>query len=359
MGPTQEVHSVTKDDILRLIIQLQIRPMFLRPHLSGEQDWALVIGTIGERGAGKSGSDAVIALVDHMMRGKKCYSNMKIKCDIEVENSTAREYGLNSGGIVHYESEFIDKNALLKLGDDYRKCCILIEEINVQYSNVRRFMSNTNVDFNEVSQQLRKLEASLLFNVIDEMFIDPQLRALSDIFIKTYDTAFDVDNLENHKARGLDFSWRIYPMSGYLCGYQKRYVNTHKALDNVIFHFGKWRGIYDSMKHQEKGVYSMSTKDKNKAMEAEVTAESSPEIKEHFDEWAWLYEEISHRYQAGCKEMTAAELFDSLNLDPAKEDEANDYLVHSMKLKTRYSGGQKVYSFPRRVFERESLKVLA
>ncbi len=361
MQQIQEARSakeVTKDQVLRLIVRNMIRPIFIRRHLNAEQEWALVIGAIGDRGGGKSGSEAVIALVDHMMDGKICYSNMKISCDIEVEDEIARHFGLNSGGIVHYESEDLDKAALLKLDNRYTKCCILIEEINVQYSNVRRFMSNTNVDFNEVAQQLRKLESSLLFNVVDEMFIDPQLRTLSDIFIKTYDTAFDVNNLANHKHRGLDFMWRVYPWSAYLCGEQGKYDKARKPIDGVVCHFGPWRGIYNSQRHQEKGIYSLSTRDKNKMLQAEVTAESSPEMKEHFDEWGYLYSVVSELYQSGCKEILEAELFDRLNLDPAKEHEAAVYLTRTMRLRSRWSGGMKYYTFPSRVFEKRSEREL-
>ncbi|MFC2060615.1 hypothetical protein ACFLTZ_05980 [Chloroflexota bacterium] len=352
---------VTKQDILRLIIRHSFEdrnvPVFRKATLPNEKEWALVVGTIGERGGGKSGSDAVLAMVDHMIFGKKCFSNMAIKCDVGVDDETARGYGLNTGGIVRYESLPLDKNALLKLDEAYKHSCILIEEINVQYSNIRRFMSNTNVDFNEVCQQMRKWEASLLYNVIDEMFVDPQLRTLTDIFIKTHDTAFDADNMRNKKARGLDFMWEVYPLSGYLRGQQNRYSVTHKSIGNICFHFGAWRGIYDSMRHQEKGLYTMSTKDKNKAllagnMTAKITTESAGDMKDHMDRWSFLYSGISGLYQSGVKEMAQYDLFDMFRIEPSKEDEVDAMLVHDMRLRYRSSGSRKVYIFPERVFGR-------
>ena len=39
-------------------------------------------------------------------------------------------------------------------------------------------MTNTNIESNELYQQLRKFQVSLIYNVIDEMFIDSQLRNL-------------------------------------------------------------------------------------------------------------------------------------------------------------------------------------
>lgn len=365
MAQAQEtlLTNITKEDILRLIIRHTFErarmPIFRKPPLRGETEWALLIGSIGDRGGGKSAMDAVLSIVDYMIYGKKCYSNMEIKCDIEVPDEVALEHGLNSGGLVHFESKPLEKDALLKLDERYYKAVIVIEEINVQYSNARRFMSNTNVDFNEVCQQLRKLETSLLYNVIDEMFVDSQLRSLTDIFVKTYDSALDVSNMYNRKPRGIDFVWRIYPMSGYLRGEQNKYAITHKPLDNAIFHFSRWQGIYNSMVHQEKGIYTMSRREQEKALKADISVQLSEDIQEHFNEWNWLYESISDLYQAGYKEIDQLELFDTLDIEPSKEVEADEYMVKAMRLKSCWRAGRKIYIFPDRVFDKERGKMLA
>lgn len=302
--------KTTREDVLRLIPQHYIDSIFLRPHLDRE----LVIGTVGDRGGGKSGTDAVLGLVMFMLAGKPVWSNMKIQCDILIDDTMAREHGLNYGGIAHYESFPLEKAALLKLDETYRNGCLVIEEINVQYSNVRRFMTNTNVDFNEVCQQLRKFRTSLIYNVIDEMFIDSQLRALSDIFILTYDTAFDLDSLAVHKQTGVDFKWKVFPMSGYLAGEQAKYSITHKSLPPVFFRFKSWRGVYDSFQHQEKGVYSQTTKDRNKALGMDVTAESSEDMKNEVNEWAWLIEKARQLKESGQSEIHARPLWAFLGI---------------------------------------------
>lgn len=312
---TQEAPStektISKEDVLKLIPQYEIMPILLREHLDRE----IVVGTIGERGGGKSGSDAVIGTTDFMLAGKKIWSNMEIKCDIKINDDTARKYGLNSGGIAHFESLPIDKDALLKLDDTYRDGCLVIEEINVQYSNVRRFMSNTNVDFNEVCQQLRKFKVSLLYNVIDEMFIDPQLRALSDVFIRTYDTAFDLDSLTKKKPAGIDFCWQIYPMSGYLRGEQGRYATTHKS-EKVYFHFKPWRGIYDSGQHQEKGRYSLNKREKEaeEKLKASYGAESSEETENAINQYQWLIDNVRKLKRSGVEFLEAHQLWQVLEV---------------------------------------------
>ncbi len=315
MAEVQEAHSpkiglLTKQDILQMIPQYHIRSIFIRQHLDRE----IVIGTIGDRGGGKSGSDAVIGIIEFLLSGKKVWSNMVIKCDIEIDDITAREYGLNSGGVAHYESLPIEKDALLKLDESYRGGCLVIEEINIQYSNVRRFMSNTNVDSNEVWQQLRKFKTSLIYNVIDEMFIDSQLRSLTDVFLMTYDTAFDLDSLHEKKNTGVDFKWTIWPMSGYLAGEQGKYLRTHKALPSVFFHFQPWRGVYDTYKHQEKGTYSLSKREREKALKAEITMESSDDIENGVNEYQWLIDNVRKLKQSKMEYLEAHQLWQVLEI---------------------------------------------
>jgi len=303
---------IAKEDVLKLIPKTKINKgeyLFYQEYLDREY----VLGTIGDRGGGKSGSDAVISIVDFLLRGKPVWSNMKIKCDILVDDEVAREAGLNSGGIAHYESQLIEKDALLKLDETYRDGCLVIEEINVQFSNVRRFMSNTNIDFNEVCQQLRKFKASMIYNVIDEMFIDPQLRALTDMFIRTYDTAFDKDAMMRHKKPGLDFCWQVYHITGYLNGEQGRYAVTHKA-EKAYFHFEPWQGVYDSMRHQEKGVYSLNKRERAAAMKMQLSVESSEDMKEDMNTWQWLIDKVRQLKDAGQTEIHARPLWAFLDI---------------------------------------------
>lgn len=307
---------VTKEDVLKLIVAQEIDPLFLRPHLDeNNQLWAFLCGFIGDRGGGKSGSCAVISIIDYMMSGRKVFSNMSVKCDMLVDDDIARAYGLKSGGSVHYESELIDKDALLELDERYRRSCLLIEEINVEYSNVRRHMSNTNIDFNQVAQQLRHFETSLLYNVINEMFIDSQLRSLTDVFVKTDDTAFNLDSLGNKKPRGVDFEWNITPMSGYLRGKQGK----NKTLAPYYFHFEPWRGVYDNLLTQTKGIYSVSTKEKNKKFLMKMSAESSDEMNTYFNKWQWLVDMIQDWKKQGVRFLKPGEIVKMMGRPLTKE----------------------------------------
>jgi len=363
MVTTQEALSVdkervlTKEDVLKLIPKCYINGgnyLFYQEYLDREYG----LGTIGDRGGGKSGSDAVISIVDFMLRGKPVWSNMKIGCDIFVDDIAAREVGLDSGGVAHFESLPLEKGELLRLDERYRDGCLVIEEINVQYSNVRRFMSNTNIDFNEVCQQLRKFKTSMIYNVIDEMFIDSQLRALTDIFIRTYDTAFDRDKMERHKKPGLDFCWQLYSMTGYLNGEQGRYAVTHKA-DKCFFRFAPWRGVYDDKQHQEKGTYSLNKREREAALKAGLNVDDSGQLKrdkEEYDEkWADIDSQIASMGRNGVREVERYQLYDELGTDPSEDAEVDEHLLQSCHLRKRWSGGRKYYIFPERLFgEKES-----
>ena len=311
-APLTKKGEIAKEDVLKLIPRLHINKgnyLFYQEYLDREY----VLGTIGDRGGGKSGSDAVISIVDFMLRGRPVWSNMQIQCDIFVDDESARAVGLDSGGVAHYESLPLQKGELLKLDERYRDGCLVIEEINVQYSNVRRFMSNTNVDFNEVCQQLRKFKASMIYNVIDEMFIDSQLRALTDIFIRTYDTAFDKDAMTRHKKPGLDFCWQLYSMTGYLNGEQGRYALTHRA-DKCYFRFAPWRGVYDDKQHQEKGVYSLNKREREAALKAGLVVESSAEMEETTNEWQWLSDNARKLRNSGIEYLEAHQLWQVLDI---------------------------------------------
>ncbi len=354
---TQEAPSakktITKEAVLKLIIRRMINNgnyLFYIPHLGREY----VLGTVGDRGGGKSGSDAVISIVDFMLRDKPVWSNMDIAIDIEVDDEMARSAGLNSGGVVHYESLPIEKDKLLKLDETYRKGCLVIEEINVQFSNVRRFMSNTNIESNELYQQLRKFETTLIYNVIDEMFVDPQLRALTDIFVRTYDTAFDLDAMARKKRTGLDFCWQTYSYSGYLNGEQGRYALTKRS-EKSYFKFAPWQGVFDTWKHQEKGVYSLNKRERAAAEKAGLVVDDSEELrlkKEEYDfKWSDIDKQVIDMGQSGIKGVERYELFDLLEIDPSAEDETDNHLKCDLHLRPRWSGGIKYYMFPPRLFE--------
>lgn len=333
---------VTKDDILRAIVRKMVPPFFIHRHIRRER----VLGTIGEKGGGKSATTATVGLVDEMIDGRPVYSNIDIACDIVVSDMVAKQYGLNSGGTVHYKSEPLDKERFLNHG--YTKCATVIEEINIQFANVRRFMANTNVDFNEVCQQLRHDLVSLYYNVIDEMFIDPQLRSMTDAFIKCEDTAYNVDSLASKKPQGEDIKWLIYPINGNFAGHEKVYSKTHKPLDPVYFHFNRFHGIYDTEISQRKGIYSHSRKTKAGEMDMMISTESSQDMVDELNEWDWLGEKARVLKNSGISELESWQLWQHLGIaekgiSPRNHDFINHLAAWGIRRYRQNKVGQWLY----------------
>jgi len=287
----------TREDVLRMIVGLKLDPILRRQHLKRE----VIIGLVGLRGDGKSGSGAVIALLDYMMSGNPVWSNMPIKTDIQVDDETAISMthgALPHGGVVTYVSQELDKEGLLRFDPSYHDGCYFIDEINMEFAEARRAMSNTNLFMDRVAQQLRKYQNSMIYTVINEMFIDPRIRELTDIFIRCEDMALSREGLNHHKQPGIDFKWTVYPMSGYLCGRENSYYVTKKPLPPAYLHFEPWRGIYDDKYAQAVGKmkYGFQLTDKHGGtMQMGMQTAQSSGLKKAVDQWRWVEDMVNQR----------------------------------------------------------------
>lgn len=313
--------DITKEDVLRLIIKNEIKPIIRRISLKRE----VVVGWIGFRGDGKSGSGSSVMFVDCLVDGIPVYSNMPIKCDMEVGRESAQKYGLNAGGVVHYETRPLDNYELVRFDTKFFGCGIFGDEINMELSNVRKAMTNTNVLTNDVWQQIRKWETPLFcYTVIDEMFIDNQLRSLTDIFIKCEDTALSVDGLSAHKALGKDIKWVIYPMSAYLAGRENSYKVTQRSMPPVYFHLDRLLGIYDHKKMQAAGKVKygidFKRKDESKSFAAEMEVDTGKQDKE-YNRWQWFFDRMPAIYKQlkaeGVKVVDKAKVYSMLGEEAA------------------------------------------
>jgi hypothetical protein len=246
----------------------------------------LIIGLVGERGGGKSGSGAVLALTDFALNGTRLYSNMKISCEFEIDDATAREVGLRKGGIAQYKSLPIDMPKLLHFDEMYRNSIIFFDEINVEISEARRAMSNTNLFSNRLAQELRHLETSIIFTCISEMAVDPRWRDIVDIFIKSEETAYYAENIEAGKPRGVDFCWTVYLMNRCFNGHT--YQETQQPIRNAIFHFKPWHGIYDDKEFQGAGMKKYGVQVNESVSNMNVSIQDAPNVVKDVDEWEWF-----------------------------------------------------------------------
>jgi hypothetical protein len=274
----------------------------------------LIIGCIGERGGGKSGSGAVLSIIDFAMDGIPIFSNMKIALDIEVDDPTAQKYGLSHGGTAKYRSIPIDMPALLRFDEKYRNSLIFLDEVNVEVSEARRAMSNTNLFSNKLTQELRHLESAIIFTCISEMAVDPRWRDIVDCYLRCEETAYYTANIAAKKDIGVDFKWLVYLMNR--CFNGRTYADIKKPEKEAIFHFMPWRGCYNDTEFQGQGQmkYGVNIKKDNgeKMNVGSLSMEDGQVVREYKDQWAW-FEPIYLRMVEGNDSLIKA---DEITQDP-------------------------------------------
>ncbi len=270
----------------------------------------VVTGCIGERGSGKSLSAATMAFTDHMVHGEPCWSNMHISVSVVVDEATFQKYEAMTGLKIKrepavYESQELDFNRLLSFAPEYQNGVFLIDEINIALADARRAMTNQALAASDFIQQLRKLQSALIFTCINEMFVENRIREATDCFIQMRDTAFLGQNMAMHKKQGVDFEWRLYPMTGKLFGYDAVYAKTQKVHSTVYLHGKPLWGIMDTYERQKREKYKSSTPVKEVPL---PTITESPVIVAERDEWGWLANVAEALLNSGEKLVPCADV---------------------------------------------------
>ena len=341
------------------IIGSVTEPIFRHRHLNRE----VIIGLVGHRGGGKSGSGSVIAIHDGMLSGFTVFSNMSIAFTMQVEDALAREAGMAQGGTVLFRSRPLDKVKLLEFDRMYARSYIFVDEINVEFADARRSMSNSNLLFNRTGQELRHIESNMIFTVLDEMSIDMRLRENTDIFVKCADRAFTSEGLAGRMECGVFFDWKIYAMSPYLRGSEGSYYATHKAVEGYSLNFKQYRGIYDDKEVQASGRYKYGIQlnkktngEDKQVMAAHMQMQESPVVSGHKGDWGW-FEPIARKWlRAGALEVWAKQIMDEPEVQehqgllPARrwQQLVTEELTGTYGVKAKHREGQgTVYKMPK------------
>ena len=293
---------------LETLISYKVKPLFRVNHLNRD----IIIGLIGDRGDGKSIGAAEIALLDWgVMPGEIMRSNMDISASITVSDEYAEKFNLK-GDSVHYNSQYLDKIKFLRFAPEYYRNIFIIDEINIFLADARRSMSRQNLESDDVGQQLRKLESPLIYTCINEMFVDTRIRDLTDIFIKTEDTALSPLGLARKQKQGIEFQWYIYPMTRKLTG--ERYVDTKQRLGPYFIRGNSLWGIIDTFERQERKKLS--------DMEAEFSTEKDESVKRFNDKFGWIGEKLSDLSAEGVSSLSNRDIkrfFPEVTRDILKE----------------------------------------
>jgi hypothetical protein len=331
------------EQLYRRIIDKQTGRILIRPHLN--PDWK--IGFIGAPGDCKSITGTKLLIRDFLLHGVRCFSNMHIKVTVSIKDGDPALNGFPGGEVV-YETEEFDKLALFRFDERYRNSAIFVDEINLEMAEARRSSSNLNLNTNKVGQELRHLEAALIYTVIDEMWVDSRVRDLTDIFVRTQDTALDAENLAQHKTPGEVARLMIYPMSRKLNG--STFFENQKKFGPYYNHVRDMWEAYDTheMQASESLKYGIDIKHST-TVEVSNTIDHQNTI----DEWAWL-NVLADELRTRPEGYIPAEEF-YYNEEVQKRGISKDELTKRLKLlipnlksKAKSIGGERitVYTLP-------------
>ena len=287
------------------IVQFEVPAILRRQHLNRD----VVIGLIGDRGDGKSLGGGIIAICDYLVQNEPCFSNLAISAAFNISEAIAAKYGVQ-GGVAEFHSQELDMPKFLRFASEYKGGVFYIDEINVALADARRSMSNQNIEATDVGQQLRKLQSALIYTSIHEMFVESRIRDMTDIFIKTMDTALTPQGLVAKKKPGLEFEWALYPMSRKLTG--ERYQDTKQVLKATIKGH-RWWGAIDTLQRQDRKKYKVPIGETGEA-DMEMTLTESPAMVAAKSKWGWLYDAIKVLHDEGYTEIHSKELWEYLQL---------------------------------------------
>jgi hypothetical protein len=280
----QDAEYKTHQLDLTQVLACEIKQLYRWPHLNRDT----VVGFIGGRGAGKSGSCVETLLKDCWLFGEPVWSNVPIKLQIGVPDDVAGKYGVK-GGVAVFESLPLDLSSLF-FDDDppYREGYINIEEYNIAVADARRTMSNQSLAAADWQQLLRKYDCGLTFNCIHEMFVDIRLRDMVDAFVLCEDSALTPEGLRAGKKQGVTVNQKVYPMSPRINGLtyaQNGQTFTRKCNLEVLW------GAWDTLAKQQR--VKLAPGRSGMAMDASLEmGDLSDSIQSQKNEYAWLVKRI-------------------------------------------------------------------
>ena len=293
---------------LKDIIQYEIPILpFRKDHLKRKPKIVL----IGMPGSGKSVSYGFIILNQFMLWGEPCWSNLPIKHTYTVTDNEVAKYGIKGGEAV-FESKKIDKYKLIRLNKEYYGGVIGLDEVNVEFADAMKTTSNVNFYFDQADQQLRHSACGLVCTSIDEMWISPRLRDITDYFIICKDMALTPGGLQNKQEEGLVFRWNIYPMTDMYNGVT---WNESKTILTMYFHAQDYWGIINTSHSQTTGnKYAVDVfKNPDEAHVDNVPGGVNKAAVKEYSRWGKLYEAVQSLRDEGIKRLPPGEMWKYLH----------------------------------------------
>jgi len=236
------------------------RPWFTLSNYRNLRGRSLVIGFVGPRGSGKSVGAARLVILDFMLKGKKVWSNMEIGFNRR-----------NNGHIAPMVSLPLDRLSMEELDKVYSNGIIYVDEVNLMME-ARRSMSNENLMFSYILQQLRKRKLTIIWSAQSEQHCDDRLRFQTDIIIACADISITNPRCEI----GALSKWQAYDFSGIVKG------KSHRNTKDMLFYQGieSNKPFWNSYSTWEIQDIAAPTRVDEKQIQAErIAAEIAEEMK--------------------------------------------------------------------------------
>lgn len=260
------------------------------------------IGIVGLPGEGKSLSLGFINLNQYLIWGEHVWSTLPTKYTYRVSDAVAAKYRLKGGPAV-FQSDPLNTTKMIRLTGDYRNGAYSLDEINVQLADAMKQNTNVNFYLNQAEQQFRKDRMGLTYTTIDEMWVDPRLRSITDIFIICQDEALSPSGIANEETLGVNIKWKIYPMTRMLNG---RTFKEDRTVYTMTFHARDFWGIINTEYKQATGnKYARDIFKDTQPMMAE--GYNGPAVQE-YSKYGWLYKIITDLRDEGVERVTPAEM---------------------------------------------------
>ncbi len=231
------------------------QPIFSLRNYRNLRSRSLIIGFVGARGSGKSVGAARTVIVDYMLAGKQVWSNMEIGFNLirNGEKKLVRSSPLNKLDLVHLDKVYSDG-------------LIYVDEVNL-LAEARRAMSQENLMFSYILQQLRKRRLTIIWSAQSELHCEDRLRFQTDIFIMCEDISIKKQNC----GIGELSLWKAHDFSGVVKG------KTPKNSEDAIFYQGvqwnkPWWNAYSTWEIQELGTGIEEKKEDPLSIEAHEKA---------------------------------------------------------------------------------------
>lgn len=255
-----------------------------------------VMGFVGPWGSGKSISGAGVTILDYMVDGYTVFSNMDIRFFVRVGDMVAG-----------YHTEPLVKADLFKL--QLYDALLFVDEINIEFADSRRAISNKNLQFSKVIQLIRKRHLNMIYTVISEMYVDNRVRDMTSLFVKCGDILLMPGNLGQPFDFGERISWKVYDMMGILN--KGSYHYTKEPAVETIFNAKRFWRTYDTDLVQGEGQTSYSSLDDAMEDEPDINMQinRAQYLADYHRDFSWLEDIVIEMMEDGRAEIPVDEIY--------------------------------------------------